>query len=300
MLRISTRRLLAGLAATAVCTVATIVAGVAPAQAAASGYILTRGTGSLYSSNDIVNQGGIPGGSARTFSYKLANTGSTSQQFKVTTTLYGTGVSSTLLLGSTVLPAPYYTAPIAPGKTLVLTLKVQVAGGVPQGEYQAYLTMRDPETNGILDSAVADVNATYQTGNTNHDLFLKTGTQPFVGGSVGQFETANAIKAGSTATFVLRLQNNSGTPGAITLSDVPNFSCPSSFAVVVKQGSTNVTAAVEAGTYSTGILAPGAKKELKVTVKLLTATSCTGAYYGYTASGSGTPISQYAHVIIAA
>ena len=300
MRKTSTRRLFAGIVATAVCTVATIVASVAPAYAAPSGYLLMKGTGSVYTANSIVNQGGVPG-TARSFAFKIVNTGSTSQQFKVAVASSGPGgMTSSLLLGSAVLPTPYYTAPLAPGASLVLTLKVSVAAGAPQGQYTATVYLNDPETNSFLDYAIADVNATYQTGNTGHDLFLKTGTQPFVGGSFSpQYETASTLKVGTTALFTLRLQNNSGSPGAITLQGNPN-SCGSAFTVVVKQGTTSVTAAVAAGTYSTGVLAPGAKKELKVSIKLVSATTCTADYFTYWSTGPGGSSYESAHVVTAA
>jgi hypothetical protein len=297
MLKASTRRLFAGLVATTVCAVATIVAGAAPAYAAPSGYVLIKGTGSLYTANYLVNQGGVPGGDARTFSFKFVNTGATSQQFKVTVTDYGTAMTTTLLRGSTVLPKPYYTAPIAPGGNLVLTLKVQVAAGQPQGEYDALVGLVDPETNSTIDSAVAAYNATYQAGSSSHDLFLKTGTQPFVGGSFGpQYESASAIKVGSTATFVLRMQNNSGTPEAITLTGYPG-TCGVGYSVVVKQGTATVTSAVYAGTYNSGILAPGAKKELKVTIKMTAAAPCASDYFYFVATSSSGSVGEYAHVL---
>ena len=302
MLGISTRRLSTVLAAAALATVATLVAAPPPAHAAASGYLLMKGTGTLYTANGVVNQGGIPGGDERSFSFKIVNTGAASQQFKVTAANSVPGVTASFLLGSASYASPYFTPHIAPGKSLVLTVRMHLNDGVAQGEYPAVVTLRDPETNTALDAATADVNATYQVGNTNHDLFLKTGTQPFVGGSYGtQFETANALKVGATATFVLRLQNNSGAPGDIGLVDVPNLACAASFTLVVKQGAANVTAAVLAGSYRTGVLGPGAKKELKVTIKQVAASACTGVYYGFTAfDQGGATVSQYAHVVTAA
>lgn len=299
-MHVNTRRLLAGFVATAVCAVGTVVGAAAPAHAAASGYLLAKGTGSLYTANDFINLGAVPGGDARTFTFKIVNTGSTSQQFKVTAPTSSSGITRTLLQGSSPLPLPYYTAPVAAGGSLTLKLKVQLAAGLPQGEYVTYVELRDPETNAVRDSFVADLNATYQTGNTNHDLFLKTGTQPYVGGSVGQYESAAAIKPGSTATFRLRLQNNSGSPTAIGLRSNPPGGCASSYTVTVKRGTTNVTSAVDAGTYSTGILAPGATTELKVTMKLLTPVGCTSNYFGYVASTPSGFVTQYAHVLVAA
>jgi hypothetical protein len=193
--------------------------------------------------------------------------------------------------------SPYYTAPLAPGKSLALTLKLSVPQGAPQAEYLASLVLRDPETNGVIDAATADANATYQTGNTRNDLFVKTGSQPYVGGSVGQFTTATALKPGNTATFALRLKNDGGTPSTITLDGQPNFNCPSNFLVTIKQGTADVTAAVMNGTYSSGVLAPGARVDLKLTVKLLTAAPCTAAYFGFNASGPDGTEGSFAHVV---
>lgn len=291
-----TRRLLVAIATAAIATVTTLTATTAPAHAAASGYLLIKGTGSVYTANDIVNLGVTPG-STKSWGLKVVNTGGTPQQFKITLSGSQPQMASALFVGSTRVPVPYYTAPIAPGRSLALTLKISVNQGAPAAEYAANVVLRDPETNGIIDSATGDANATYQTGNTRNDIFVKTGSQPYVGGSTTQFTTATALKPGNTATFALRLKNNGGTPAAITLNDVANPSCAASFLVVVKQGTTNVTAAVMAGTYSTGILAPGARKDLKLTVKLVAATPCTAAYFGFTASGADASHTSYAHVV---
>ena len=293
----STRRLLAGLVATALCTVATVVASAAPAHAAASGYLLIKGTGSVYTSNDIVNLGVTPG-SSKTWGLKVVNTGGVPQQFKLALTGSSSPHAATeLFSGSTRLPSPYYTPLIAPGKSLALSLKVTVLQGAPAAEYLASVSMRDPETNLGIDAATADANATYQTGTKRNDLFIKTGSQPFVGGSITQNTTATALKPGNTATFVLRVRNDGGTPAATTLDGSVHTSCPGDFTVVIKQGTQDVTSSVMAGTYSAGVLTPGAKKELKLTVKLKTASTCTAAYYGFAANGPDGPVSSYAHVV---
>lgn len=299
-MHINIRRALAGFVATAVCAVGTVVGGATPAHALASGYLVAKGTGSLYTANDYINLGAVPGGNARTFTFKIVNTGPTSQQFKVTAPTSSPGITRTLLQGSSPLPLPYYTAPVAPGGSLTLKLRVQLAGGLPQAEYVTYVELRDPETSTLRDSFVADLHATYETGTTNHDLFLKTGTQPYVGGSLKQIQSASAIKPGSTATFRLRLQNNSGSPTAIGLKYNPAYGCLTSYSITVKQGTKNVTSAVDAGAYSTGILAPGARTELKVMIKLLEPIGCASSYFGYTASTPAGAVNQYAHVLVAA
>jgi len=298
MLRTSGRRVIAAIGTAAIAAAATLAFGVAPAHAAPSGYWLAKGTGSIYSKNSIVNLGVIPGGTAKTFYFKIVNTAPTAESFKINMTPSSSGTWS-LYKGYTEVPNEYVTPAIAPGRTLSLKIKVTLPAGLPQGEYTTNLALRDPVTNNFIDSVTADANATNQTGTKRNDLFLKTGSQPYVGGSFSnQFETANAIRVGNTATFTLRLKNDGAAPAAIGLNDVPNFSCPSNFSVTIKQGTQNVTAAVLAGSYNTGTLAPGVKKDLRVTIKLVSATTCQGVYYGFTASGPDGDITQYAHVII--
>lgn len=291
-----TRRLLVGITTAVLAAAATVVSGAAPAHAAASGYLLLKGTGSVYTANDIVNLGAVPG-TTKSAGLKVVNNGTSSQQYKVVLNQPPAPATATLLVGSTVVPSPYYTALIAPGRSLALTVKITIPAAATQSEYVASTNVRDPETGTFLDAASIDANVTRQTGSTRHDFFLKTGSQPFVGGSVGQFETANAIKPGGTAAFTLRLKNDGGTPGAITLRSFPPFQCDGDASLVVKQGTTDVTAAVDAGTYTTAALAPGAKVELKASVKLLHATTCTAFYYGFTATGADGSITSYAHVV---
>jgi len=97
--RTKMRRVFSVLASAAVCTVATIVGGIAPAYAAADGFLLMKGTGSVYTDANIVYLGITPGVGTKTFSFKVVNTGSSSQQFKVTVELEGTGFTATLFSG---------------------------------------------------------------------------------------------------------------------------------------------------------------------------------------------------------
>jgi hypothetical protein len=294
------RRAIAAIGTSTIAVVATIAFAVPPAHAAASGHFLAKGTGSAYSLYNVVNLGVVPGGTTKTFYFKFVNTSSTAQNFRATMTTWGgAGLTATLYQGYKAVPAEFVTPTIAPGKTLAFKVKVKLASGTPQGTYQAYLAMRDPVTNVIIGDVYADVFATNQTGTTRHDLFLKTGSQPYVGGSSPQFETASTLRVGNTATFVLRMKNDGATPAAISLTGGRNFYyCPSNFSITIKQGSQNVTAAVQAGSYSTGTLAPGAKKELKVSIKLLSATTCLTAYYAFTASGPDGDITQSGDVIV--
>lgn len=296
MLRAARRRL-AVLAAATLCAVATITAAAAPAHAAASGRLLIKGTGSVYAHNNVVNLGIIPGQGTKSWSYKVVNTGSAPQQFKLTYDTSGPGFTATLFRGYNAVPSPFYTAPVPAGGTVTFTLKIAVAAGQPQGEYVAGVTLRDPETGSPLDiTEYADANATYQTGTTRHDLFLKTGSQPFVGGSVGQFITANTIKIGQVATFTVRLQNDGGAPAPIHLDGGEANLCPGSFAWTAKDGTTDVTAAVDAGTYFVG-LDPGARKQIKISIKLVGDTVCPQEYFFFTATGPDGSVGSGAHVV---
>ena len=264
MLRIPTRRLLAATAATAITTVATIVAGAAPAHAAASGQLLVKGTGSVYTDNNGVNLGIIPGTGTKSFFFKVVNTGSENQQYTVDIEVFSSDMTASLFSGYKAVASPFTTAVIRPGGSAVLTLKIAVDAGAAQDEYIAAVDLLDPLTNDVLDSSFADANATYQTGTTQHDLFLKTGSQPFVGGSVAQFLTASTLKVGQTATFTIRLKNNGATP-ATWLSRAIEFPMPGDLPGHRQAGVHQRHRRVEAGSYSTGSLNPGAKKELKVT-----------------------------------
>lgn len=299
MLKFSFRRLFAVLLATALSAAGALAVTASPAHAAVSGDLLAKGSGSVYSQSSVVNQGVVPGAAPRSWSFKIVNTGNTAEQFKVVKTAFTAGSTATLYKGSTVLPNRYFTAPIAPGGSLILTLKVGVAAGSPQGEYFGQVELRDPDTNAILDAIYADANATYQKGTTRNDLFVKSGAQPYVGGSVNQYTSSNALKPGNSTTFLLRLQNNGATGASSTLSGLNFMACESDFAFTVKLGTADVTAAVRAGTYSTGPLAPGARKDLKLWVKLLRPTTCTASYFALSVNGPDGLRHQNAHVLIA-
>ncbi|MGH3473585.1 MAG: hypothetical protein ACRDOT_01580 [Aeromicrobium sp.] len=179
------RRVVAAIGTSTVAVIPSLAVAVPPAHAAASGYFLTKGTGTLYSKVGIVNLGVVPGGTAKTFYNKIVNSAATAENFKVIMTSPSPALTAKLYKGTTPVPDEYVTPAIAPGKTLALKVKVTLAAGTPQGQYLVNLDLRDLVTNAGLDSAVADANATNQTGTERNDLFLKTGTQPYVGGTFG-------------------------------------------------------------------------------------------------------------------
>ncbi|KAA1420224.1 hypothetical protein F0U44_07305 [Nocardioides humilatus] len=294
------RRSIIGSTIAALAAIGTLVAA-APAQAAPSAILLGNISGSTYTGNYYLNQGVVPGPSTgRTFGIKVVNNGSEAEQYKIVVAAQDPlTTTATLLQGSRVLRNTYYTPPIDAGDSAVFKVKITLANALPQGTHITEVSVRNPETNAVLAANELWSYATYQAGNTSKDIFLKTGTQPYVGGSYNgyQYETANPLKVGSTAKFSLRLKNNGTMPASIGLFGTDFGSC-TAYSFVVKDGSTDITALVFAGTYTTAVLAPGAKKDLKFTVKRTTTGACA-QYWSFEDSGFTTgPV--VAHVVAAA
>ena len=301
MIRTSARRVVAALGGGVVAAAGVLAFGVAPAHAAATGLLLSKVAGSNYSEAVEMYQGVIPGGKARAFYYKIVNTSPTAENFKVNVTEFDpVELESTLYKGSKKLPNEYVTNAIPAGRTLTLKLMVKVTAGTPPGAYGAQVLLRNPMTNQTLDVRNAFAFGTYQTGTTHNDLFVKTGSQPYAGGSHGQYESSNALKVGKTATFLLRLKNNGTTHAAISLFRRVLSNC-GEVSMTVKQGTQNVTDRVGNGTYNTGTLAPGAKRDLKVIFKLQSAPPwCSQRFEEFIASGPDGFSIQHAHLLIAA
>lgn len=288
------RRACAALFVTILTTAATLAVTVTPAHAATSGTLLTKGTGSYYSKSGYIHLSAARA-VLKTFYFKVVNTGSATDQFRVTLGA-SAPLSAKLYRGSTLIPSGTYTPTIASGGSLILTVRASVPAGTPQSSYFANLALTDPETNTLLKSSYAVLQvAAPAKGTRRNDLFLKTGSQKYVGGSASyQYLSSSAIRPGSTATFALRLQNDGTSAASITL-DGGRSTCPQ-MAVTVRRGITNITGAVRAGTWSTGRLALGASKDLTVTIKLVAATACTEGYTYFQAMGPDAPVINYAHV----
>lgn len=292
-------RALASLLGAVLAVAATLVAA-PPAHAAPSATLLIKSQGSLYTDNFIVNQGIVPGVStARSFGLRILNTGTQAEQYRIVATPQNPHTTAVFMQGTKVLGASYYTTPIAPGATWTFTLKVTLGPGATQNvENPIYIDVRDPGTGDELDTVVADAHATHQVGSSRNDIFLKTGTQPYVGGSASyQYETGNALKPGGSTTFNLRLQNNGVTATPITLYGTQEHWCSGdNYEAVVKVGTKDVTALVFGAGYVTPSLAPDAKKSLKVIIERTTSTVCP-EYFDFTSSGPDAPVTVYAHVV---
>jgi len=288
------RRACAALFVTILTSAATLAGTVTPAHAAASGTLLTKGTGTYYSKSAYVHLSAART-VVKTFSFKMVNTGSTSNRFTVTLGA-SAPLSAKLYRGTTLIPSGTYTPGIAAGASLILNVKASVPAGTRQSSYFANLALTDPETGTLLRSAYAVLQvAAPAKGTRRNDLFVKTGSQPYIGGSASyQYLSSSAVRLGNTATFALRLKNDGTSAAAITL-DGGRSTCPQ-LTVTVKRGLTNITAAVRGGTWSTGRLAPGASKDLTVSIKLVAATSCAEGYTYFQAMGMDAPVINYVHV----
>lgn len=285
MLRTSARRAVAVLGAGIIVTAMTLASGVAPAEAAARGYLAVKGSGSLYSRTPVVVLGVAAGSTPKTFYYKVVNKGATDQRFRVV--LASGRFGAKLYDGFRQVPNDYLTKTIGRGKTASLKVRIAVPAGTEPGLYRTKLEMFDPDAPVVIDpetgervalsESYAQVDVTTPSSSRANDLYLKTGAQPFVGG--GGFdakETASAVRIGGTASFTLQVRNNSDHRAATKLEG--KFKCESSIAYTVKEGLRDVTAAVRNGTYSV-TLNPGQKKDLRVLVKLVYET-CDNSFSG--------------------
>jgi hypothetical protein len=92
----------------------------------------------------------------------------------------------------------------------------------------------------------------------------------FIGNDVynttGANQTATgSAKPGKTVTFNLSVQNDGGKADRFKLKGVGSTA---KYSIVYKNGATNITAAVKAGTYRTTSLAPGAARVISVVVSV--------------------------------
>lgn len=292
------RQLVALVSTTALATALVVLGGASPAHAAAGASLQFKASGTLYTPNEQVILGVVPGKTLNV-SLKIVNSGTAYQHFKVSHSAPATGLAVDLRTGTTSLPKPTYTTALQPGASQVLTLRIAVSPTFPVGQTTVRVDVRDPATNVELDYLFVDMFVTQQSGHLRNDLFIKTGTQPYVGGSDIGGETSSAVKVGATATFSLRLQNNGATTVPTIKLARTNVStpCPNNYVLTVKKGYTDVTAAVANGTFSTGPLAPGAKVDLKASVKRVgTTPGCHSGGVYFTATGPDGSVLVLGHI----
>ncbi|TCJ30754.1 hypothetical protein [Nocardioides jejuensis] len=297
MLKSFRRRTSAALLAV-VSTVALVGLSAAPANAASSARLLMKGVGSVYSDAPYNNVAVVPGGPAKPFGFKLVNNSGAVQQYKVETAP-AAGATAKLYKGTTLLPNTWTSAPVNPGASILLTLKVSLPGSAPQTQFYNQVSVRDAATDEFLAYKYAVANtAAPATQTTAHTALLKTGSQANVGGATSyMYESSNALKVGQNVNFTLRLANNSQQISAINLT-ADGVYC--GVVATYKVGTTNVTALVQGSGYSTGNLLPGKYKNVTVNLKRVGADTCDAYYQGLHAVGVDGDTYVFAHLPFAA
>jgi hypothetical protein len=196
----------------------------------------------------------------------------------------------------------WITPVLEPGAGQVVSVKIGVPGFVsPSGSYAFDIDVGAPGSSGTGSAQFFSVDVAQSSGSSPADVFVKTGSQPFVGGWIfgdpSTFvdypqESLAVMQHGTGMNATARLQNDSTTAGPIGLraDDTCAFdatSARSTWPITVMDGLKNVTAAVVAGTYTTPTLQPGAHRDLRVTMKNNSNPSCQVGQVTLTTSGQG-------------
>jgi len=270
---------------------ATVGLGGSAGAASHDGLLASHGAGSLYSEEGEAVLAAVPGSSA-TYSVEVVNTGATLAQYQVKVVTYAgsdgtTPQVVTVTKGSTVVtalatgPDGYYTAPIAPGKVEILTVKVAVPKGLSKRDLNTSVELLAGDgTHLAWTSLVTEVPG---TGSSVSDIYARQGSQPYV----GPYQTASspAVAKGSTVTFNLKVQNDGTTTQAVGI--FRDREQPTCGTWTIKDGSTDITSRFydDGSTirgYPTPTLKPGASKVLSVIYKRTAGAGCgTGEYLSF-------------------
>jgi hypothetical protein len=292
--------------------------GAAVASGGEKGQLLIHGPGSVYAGvgdGAYISEVASAAGGTVTYSFEIKNTGPNTAQYNVTTSNFAKScdpsgcptptvvVSAGSLVVSKLAAGPngYYTAPIDPGKVAVYSLTVTTPKtALPNNGYLVRLDLKD--TAGTpLDFAYALTTVKSGAGTTAYDQFLSTSGQGPILGRVSTSDPlpleSTPLAIGQTATFTVKLQNNSASPTAIhyQLSDLAG--CGNYYTLTVKAGITDVTALVVSGGYTTPTLAKAGATTLTVTIKYIaSAAACTSNWQywsGTSSDGNGNTESVY-------
>jgi len=98
------------------------------------------------------------------------------------------------------------------------------------------------------------------------------------------------VTPGQTATFFVQAQNDRTATDRLTLRDVDTGS--PGYQVRYRLGTTDITAAVQAGTYHTGPLEPGQSITIKIKVTALSAAPGSGHTVDLTATSRTNPVAR--------
>jgi alpha-tubulin suppressor-like RCC1 family protein len=100
------------------------------------------------------------------------------------------------------------------------------------------------------------------------DALVRAGKKAFVGNNIYNTAGTNqtrttTVKKGKKATFTVRAQNDGNTADTLRVKGTKSTK---TFTITYRAGTTNITKAVVAGTYRTPSLAPGAHRDITVTI----------------------------------
>lgn len=270
-----------------------LVVGVAglsdPASATGGeqGVLRVKGPGSVYAGSGAFVTLYAAAGTTESFGFQVKNTGTVQSQYNVKISggscLSCAQPTLAVFAGSLVLtkltqgPNGYFTAGIDPGKLATYTLRVTLPKTAPPASYAGYSVNLTDTAGNPLDSVSVRANVTKAKGTTDHSQFVSasgtpatTNPDPLFGIAQAGTVTAPSLANGGTATFTIKLMNNSTTVTTIGYGLQFRTDCDN-YKTTVKAGATDVTDAVSDGTYSTPPLAHGAATTLTMTVKYLAA-----------------------------
>ena len=227
------------LAIVAACS-AGFIATAGPALADnAAGELNVYGPGVVYTGAGHIVSLAAPSGSSVTFHLKIINDGVTPSQYllatspSLVTTFNGWSYSVTFngaQIPSSPATPPWETPVIAGGKSIVVLVTVTNPTSAasdpeePGGLIWIDALLYSHDGTRTLSTETMITNVPRYPGTDPGDLFLRNGTQPFVGGEVpqAQFMTAPTMTSSQRATFTIRAQNDSSSAHTVTLgiSDV--------------------------------------------------------------------------------
>ncbi|KAA1419085.1 hypothetical protein F0U44_11535 [Nocardioides humilatus] len=286
-----------------------MLALVAPAEAVnLDGRLQVKGPGSVYTVSGATVSLATSPGKGVTFSLKVVNTGTSVAQYnvKVFADSHLTVEATTGSLRLTPLavgPDGYFTAPIEPGAAQTIALKTTPIAGTTQTSLLTQVFLYATNNTSNLSQVILDteIRAPKSSGN-GYALYAHNGSQPFVGGDVSaQIATAPALKLGQTASYKVRLKNDSASSTEIGLYLDNVASCNAYYSTTVKAGSVDVTADAVSGHYVTPSLAPGKYKELTVAIKYvaLAPSSCRQTFrVPYSKIGTTLLTEVYAYLMV--
>lgn len=230
---------------------ASVLVAASPADAGATaeiGALWIHGAGSVFAGpNSYESVPTTPSGTA-TYTIEVVNEGPVTAQFNVRMPSTGSLATATLAAGSLLTtplaagPHGYYTSPIAPGKSEVLTLRVKTPASATQTDkYLNEVDLYDTSAD-FLNRVQTYTTIKSTTGSATADTYTTTPGGGYVRAAPGEdfsVTTAQAIKGTAKAAFTVKVQND-GTGPASPLNN-------GSYTTPVLAHGRNVTIAVSVG-----------------------------------------------------